>query len=88
MRMKCPNNTVFRVSSMARMKLEHSTRVPLECTNSHRNAVKYFFPLSLPSVGSEVKAVTKDRVCDNVLLGQGYCTSRGAVIDEYGAVVE
>jgi hypothetical protein len=25
---------------------------------------------------------------DNVLLGQGYRTPRGALIDEYGAVVE
>jgi hypothetical protein len=41
-----------------------------------------------PSAGSEMKPLTEDRGCDNVLLGQGYRTPRGAVIDEYGAVVE
>jgi hypothetical protein len=35
-----------------------------------------------------MKPLTYDRGYDNVLLGQGYRTPRGAVIDEYGAVVE
>jgi hypothetical protein len=33
-------------------------------------------------------SVTEYRGYDNVLLGQGYHTPRGAVIAEYGAVVE
>jgi hypothetical protein len=35
-----------------------------------------------------MKPLTLDRGYDNVLLGQGYRTPRGAVIDEYGAMVE
>jgi hypothetical protein len=35
-----------------------------------------------------MKPLTYDRGYDNVLLGQGYRTPRGAVMDEYGAVVE
>jgi hypothetical protein len=31
---------------------------------------------------------TQDRGYDNVLLGQGYRTPRGAVIDDYGAMKE
>jgi hypothetical protein len=34
------------------------------------------------------KPLTEDRGYDNMLLGQGYHTPRGAVIDEYGAMVE
>jgi hypothetical protein len=33
-----------------------------------------------------MKRLTYDRGYDNVLLGQGYRTPRGAVIDENGAV--
>jgi hypothetical protein len=39
------------------------------------------------SAGSEMKLLTYYRGYDNVLLGQGYRTTRGAVIDEYGAMV-
>jgi hypothetical protein len=35
-----------------------------------------------------MKPLTEDRGYDNVLLGQDYRTPRGAVIDEYGAIVE
>jgi hypothetical protein len=45
-------------------------------------------PRDQPGAGSEMKPLTYDRGYDNVLLGQGYRTPRGAVIDEYGAVVE
>jgi hypothetical protein len=38
--------------------------------------------------GSEVKPLTEDRGCDSVLLGQSDLTPHGAVIDEYGAMVE
>jgi hypothetical protein len=52
----------------------------------------YFFLLSVsvssPCAGSEVKPLTEDRGCDSVLLGQSDRTPHGAVIDEYGAMVE
>jgi hypothetical protein len=35
-----------------------------------------------------MKPVIWYRGYDNVLLGQGYRTPRGAVVDEYGAMVE
>jgi hypothetical protein len=41
-----------------------------------------------PSVRSEMKPLTLYRGYDYVLLGQGYRTPRGVVIDEYGAMVE
>jgi hypothetical protein len=41
-----------------------------------------------PSVELEMKSLTYDRGYDNVLLGQVYRTPRGAVVDEYGAMVE
>jgi hypothetical protein len=38
---------------------------------------------------SETNQVSgQDRGYDNVLLGQGYCTPHGVVVDEYGARVE
>jgi hypothetical protein len=44
-------------------------------------------PRDQPSAGSDMKPVSEDRGCDNVLLGQDCRTPRGAVIDEYGATV-
>jgi hypothetical protein len=35
-----------------------------------------------------MKPLTLNQQYDNVLLGQGYRTPRGAVIDEYGEMVE
>jgi hypothetical protein len=46
------------------------------------------FSVSSQCAGSEVKPLTLDRGCDSVLLGQSYRTPHGAVIDEYGAMVE
>jgi hypothetical protein len=40
------------------------------------------------SVVSEMKLVTLDRGCDNVLPGQGYCTLHGTVTDEDRALEE
>jgi hypothetical protein len=40
------------------------------------------------SQGSQLKFLTYDRGYDNALLGQGYRTPRGAVIDGYGDMVE
>jgi hypothetical protein len=37
--------------------------------------------------GPEMKLLIYDQGYDNVLLGQGYRTPRGAVRDEYGAMV-
>jgi hypothetical protein len=37
---------------------------------------------------SEMKPLTEDRGYNNMLLGQGYRTRHGAVINEYGAMVE
>jgi hypothetical protein len=52
----------------------------------------FFFLLSVSvssqCVGSEVKPLTEDRGCDNVLLGQSNRTPHGTVTDEYGAMVE
>jgi hypothetical protein len=52
----------------------------------------YFFFLSISvsshCAWSEVKPLTEDRGCDSVLLGQSNRTPHGAVIDEYGAMVE
>jgi hypothetical protein len=54
--------------------------------------VEFFFLLSFSvssqCAGSEVKPLTYDRGCDSVLLGQSNRTPHGAVIDEYGAMVE
>jgi hypothetical protein len=51
-----------------------------------------FFLLSVSvssrCAGSEVKPLTEDRGCDSELLGQSNRTPHGAVIDEYGAMVE
>jgi hypothetical protein len=44
--------------------------------------------LFLANAGSEVKPLTEDRGCDSVPLGQSNRTPHGAVIDEYGAMVE
>jgi hypothetical protein len=56
------------------------------------NEFKLFTKLDLlrdqPTTVSEMKPLTLDREYDNVLLGQGYRTPHGAVIDEYGAMVE
>jgi hypothetical protein len=41
-------------------------------------------PISRP----ELKPQLEDRTRDNVLFDQGYGTPQGAVIDEYGAMVE
>jgi hypothetical protein len=41
-----------------------------------------------PCAGSEMKLLTSYRGYDKVPLGQGYRTPRGAVIDEYGAMME
>jgi hypothetical protein len=46
------------------------------------------FPVSSQCAGSEVKPLTEDRGCDSVLLGQSNRTPHGAVIDEYGAMVD
>jgi hypothetical protein len=35
-----------------------------------------------------MKMKFKDGGCDDMLPDQGYCTPQGAVIDEYGAMVE
>jgi hypothetical protein len=50
----------------------------------------FYFPFSVSSqcAGSEVKPLTEDRGCDSVLLGQSNRAPHGAVIDEYGAMVE
>jgi hypothetical protein len=50
----------------------------------------FFLSISVSSqcAGSEVKPLTEDRGCDRVLLGQSNRTPHGAVIDEYGAMVE
>jgi hypothetical protein len=40
------------------------------------------------SVGSEMKPLTHDRRYDNMLLGQGYRTPHGAMIDEYGTIMQ
>jgi hypothetical protein len=50
----------------------------------------FFLSISVSSqcAGSEVKPPTEDRGCDSVLLGQSNRTPHGAVIDEYGAMVE
>jgi hypothetical protein len=64
------------------------------CKNSSLVCVCGFFffllPISVYSqcVGSEVKPLTEDQGCDSVLLGQSNRTPHGAVIDEYGAMVE
>jgi hypothetical protein len=51
-----------------------------------------FFLLSISvsskCAGSEVKPLTEDRGYDSVLLGQSNRTPHGAVIGEYGAMVE
>jgi hypothetical protein len=47
-----------------------------------------FFCFSSQCAGSEVKPLTLDQGCDSVLLGQSNRTPHGAVIDEYGAMVE
>jgi hypothetical protein len=46
------------------------------------------FSVSSQCAGSEVKPLTEDPGCDSVLLGQSNGTPHGAVIDEYGAMVE
>jgi hypothetical protein len=46
----------------------------------------FLFSVSSQCAGPEVKPLTEDRCCDSVLLGQS--TPHGAVIDEYGAMVE
>jgi hypothetical protein len=48
----------------------------------------FLFSVSSQCAGSEVKPLTEDRGCDGVLLGQSNRTPHGAVIDEYGAMVE
>jgi hypothetical protein len=48
----------------------------------------FLFSVSSQCAGSEVKPLTEDRGCDSVLLGQSNRTPHGAVIDEYGAMVE
>lgn len=40
-----------------------------------------------PSIGTEIKLLTWDRWYNDVLLGQGYRTHRGAMVDEHGAKV-
>jgi hypothetical protein len=46
------------------------------------------FPLFLPSARSEIKPLTYVRGYDTVLIGQGYRTPCGVVINEYRAMVE
>jgi hypothetical protein len=53
-----------------------------------QNESGLFFFFSSQCAGSEVKPLTLDRGCDSVLLGQSNRTPHGAVIDEYGAMVE
>jgi hypothetical protein len=52
--------------------------------------LSFFLSVSVSSqcAGSEVKPLTEDRGCDSVLLDQSDRTPHGAVIDEYGAMVE
>jgi hypothetical protein len=52
------------------------------------NYFVFLFSVSSQCAGSEVKPLTEDRGCDSVLLGQSDRTPHGAVIDEYGAMVE
>jgi hypothetical protein len=48
----------------------------------------FYYSVSSQSAGSEMKPLTLDRGGDNVLLGWSYRTPHGAVIDEYGVMVE
>jgi hypothetical protein len=57
-------------------------------TNSLPDHFLLSFSVSSQCAGSEVKLLTEDRGCDSVLLGQSNRTPHGAVIDEYGAMVE
>jgi hypothetical protein len=41
-----------------------------------------------PSAGSKMKPLTQNRGYCNVLLGQGYYRTHGAVINEYGVMGE
>jgi hypothetical protein len=52
--------------------------------------LSFFLSVSVSSqcAGSEVKPLPEDRGCDSVLLGQSDRTPHGAMIDEYGAMVE
>jgi hypothetical protein len=62
-----------------------TTIVFLESTEN--SACRNFAPRQV-KCRSEMKPLTSYRGYDNVLLGQGYRTPRGAVIDEYAAMVE
>jgi hypothetical protein len=61
----------------------HTTRFPTR-------SFFFFLSFSVSSqcAGSKVKPLTEDRGCDSVMLGQSNRTPHGAVIDEYGAMVE
>jgi hypothetical protein len=56
----------------------------------YNKILSFFLSISVSSqcAGSEVKPLTEDRGCESVLLGQSNRTPHGAVIDEYGAMVE
>jgi hypothetical protein len=60
-----------------------------EIVNTH-SSFSFFLSFSVSSqcAGSEVKPLTEDRGCDNVLLGRSDRTPHGAVIDEYEAMEE
>jgi hypothetical protein len=66
--------------------------INLLCVLVHLSVDSFFFLLSFSvssqCAGSEVKPLTLDRGCDSVPLGQSNRTPHGAVIDEYGAMVE
>jgi hypothetical protein len=46
------------------------------------------YSVSSQSAGSEMKPLTYGPGGDNLLLGRSYRTPHGAVVDEYGTMVE
>jgi hypothetical protein len=68
--------------------------IHIHCHDSLKSykVLSFFFLLSYSvssqCAGSEMKPLTYDRGGDSVLLGRSYSTPHGAVIDEYGAMVE
>jgi hypothetical protein len=82
-------NKLNHLSSFVKVVGAYSFRVS---TNKYMRCSSTFLVLSISvssqCAGSEVKPLTEDRGCDSVLLGQSNRTPQGAVIDEYGAMVE
>lgn len=60
---------------------------PLHSSVSSKH-INYTHSQDQPSAGSEMKRLTEDQRYANAMLSRGYCTLRGAVMDEYGAMVE